>query len=194
MLRDKNPMSGTDADIGIAYYNQQGELCLWLIEHKLTEAEFTPCGGYRSPGRQARHDCDRSFAGLLAEKNACYYHDVRRFAYWDITEANLSFFPNHAAHAHCPFQGGMNQLWRNQLLALGIEQDARQPYRHVSFSVVKHARNTYLDPTLRAYQELIAHNGQFSVFTSTDVLDAAGALGDVEMNRWIEWYKDLYSL
>jgi hypothetical protein len=27
----------------------------------------------------------------------------------------------------------MNQLWRNQLLGLSIEQDERQPYREVFF-------------------------------------------------------------
>jgi hypothetical protein len=60
-LKDKNDVSGTDTDIAIAYYNQQNELCLWLIEHKLSEREFTPCGGYKSKGRKSLHDCDKSF-------------------------------------------------------------------------------------------------------------------------------------
>ena len=50
-LRDHTPAAGTDADIAIAYYDQAGDLKLWLIEHKLTESEFTTCGGYRSRGR-----------------------------------------------------------------------------------------------------------------------------------------------
>jgi hypothetical protein len=193
-LHDKTPVSGTDSDIAIAYYNYQDELCLWLIEHKLTEAEFTACGGFKSRGRKPRHDCSRSFADILADKHLCYYHDVSGFAYWTITEANQSFFVNHAQHAHCPFQGGLNQLWRNQLLALSIEQDARQPYQYISFSVVKHIGNTHLDPSLHAYQDLIAHNPKFSTFTSTDVLAAASACDDVEMNHWIAWYRTLYNL
>ena len=75
-LGDKSAMSGTDADIAIAYYNNQEELCLWLIEHKLTESEFTTCGGYKSRGRTAQHDCARSFSSILQNKNRCYYHDV----------------------------------------------------------------------------------------------------------------------
>lgn len=193
-LGDKTKTSGTDADIAIAYHNHQDELCLWLIEHKLTEKEFTECGGFRSRGRRARHDCNKSFAEILADKHLCYYHDVCRFNYWTIIEANQTFFANHAQHAHCPFRGGMNQLWRNQLLALGIEQDGRQPYQHVSFSVVKHPGNTHLDDTLAAYQDLITHNPKFSVLTSADVIAAAASLNDADLDEWIVWYRELYNL
>lgn len=192
-LGDKSATAGTDSDIAIAYRNRQGELCLWLIEHKLTESEFTTCGGFRSRGRQPRHDCSKTFAEVLANKSTCYYHDVRQFRYWDITAANQGMFVNHARHAQCPFQGGMNQLWRNQLLGLGIEQDARQPCQHVTFSVVRHPRNTALDPSLAEYSELIAHNPKFTHFTSQHVLNAASALHDPELDKWIAWYKDLYA-
>ena len=193
-LGDKTPVSGTDSDIAIAYRNHEGELCLWLIEHKLTEPEFTTCGGFRSRGRQKRHDCDRSFADIVKDKRLCYYHDVRKFNYWDITEVNEHFFANHANHDRCPFRGGMNQLWRNQLLGLGIEQDARQPYKHVTFSVVKHSGNKHLDPTLGAYKDLIADNPKFSVFTSADVVDAAARFAGEGLGSWIAWYRDLYYL
>lgn len=193
-LNDKSATAGTDSDIAIAYYNHQDELCLWLIEHKLTEAEFTTCGGFKSAGRRAQHDCNRPFADILADKNLCYYHDVRHFRYWEITETNQDFFPNHAAHRHCPFQGGMNQLWRNQLLGLGIEQDDRQPYQHMTFSVVRHPRNTHLNTSLDAYRDLIADSPKFTVFTSEDILSAAASISDPELGRWIEWYRGLYNL
>lgn len=110
LLNDKSPCAGTDADIAIAYYNPQDELCLWLIEHKLTEAEFTTCGGSRSRGRQPHHDCGRSFAEILADKRHCYHHDRRGSRYWEITEANREFFVHHDLYSGCPFQGGLNQL------------------------------------------------------------------------------------
>lgn len=193
-LGDKTETTGTDADLAIAYENQQGELCLWLIEHKLTEQEFTPCGGYESRGRQARHDCSRSFGEISADKGICYYHDVRKFQYWNITAANLSFFVNHASHAECPFRGGMNQLWRNQLLALSIEQDERQPYQHVYFSVVRHPGNHHLDRSLAAYWDLIGNSPKFSIFTSAEVIAAANRHGDTELHRWVEWYRTLYKV
>lgn len=31
---------------------------LWLIEHKLTEEEFTPCGGFKSKNRTSLHICE----------------------------------------------------------------------------------------------------------------------------------------
>jgi hypothetical protein len=193
-LGDKTDVSGTDSDIAIAYYNHQGELCLWLIEHKLTEAEFTTCGGFRSKGRQPRHDCHQPFPAILSDKNICYYHDARGFHYWDITERNRDFFPGHVHHAQCPFQGGTNQLWRNQLLALSIEQDERQPYRQVTFSVVRHPGNSALDASLAEYRALIGDNPKFSAFTSEDVLRAASAIGDVELTDWVAWYRDLYAV
>jgi hypothetical protein len=193
-LRDKSKMAGTDADIAIAYRDHRGDLCLWLIEHKLTEKEFTACGGFKSKGRQARHDCNRSFADILGNKQLCYYHDVCKYRYWDITDASRSVFVNPARHPHCPFRGGMNQLWRNQVLALAIEQDSERPFRHTSFSVVRHPGNTSLDATLGAYRDLLGNNPRFSVLTSAEVVQAAQAFGDASLSEWIAWYRELYML
>lgn len=79
----------------------------------------------------------------------------------------------------------MNQLWRNQLLGLAIEQDPDQPYKHVTFSAVKHPGNTHLDTTLDAYRHWIADNPKFTVFTSADVIDAATANADAPLARII---------
>jgi hypothetical protein len=193
-LNDKKSTSGTDSDIGIAYYNHEDELCLWLIEHKLTEKEFTTCGGSKSNGRRAIHDCIKSFSEILENKQVCYYHSANHYNYWDITEDNQDFFLNHTHYNRCPFYGGMNQLWRNQLLGLSIEQDERQPFQHVTFSVVKHPHNTALDKTLKEYQNLIGNNSKFSVFTSAEIINAAAAFDDPDLNRWIDWYEDLYAL
>jgi len=193
-LNDKSKVAGTDTDIAIAYYNHQNELCLWLIEHKLTEKEFTTCGGAKSPSKKTCHDCSKSFTDILANKDLCFYHNNCKYNYWKITEANLKFFANHSQYEHCPFREGMNQLWRNQLLALSIERDERQPYRHVTFSVVKHPKNTQLDATLEAYLHLIDNHPSFSVYTSADFISAASALNDSHLDEWIGWYKALYNL
>ena len=47
-MNDHSKQAGTDADVAIAYYNTEDKLCLWLIEHKLSEREFTECGAYKS--------------------------------------------------------------------------------------------------------------------------------------------------
>lgn len=193
-LRDKSAMAGTDADLAIAYRDREGKRCIWLIEHKLTECDFTTCGGFRSKGRQSHHDCSKSFSAILANKSSCYYHDAKEFSYWVLSEEHQSFFPNHSKHERCPFQGGMNQLWRNQLLGLAIEDDAHSPFSLSTFSVVKHPDNSSLDATIEAYKDLIAGNPGFSVMTSADLLEAAEKTGDGALSNWAEWYRGLYRI
>jgi hypothetical protein len=124
----------------------------------------------------------------------CYYHDKSGFNYWRITAANQDFFPNHTSHTACPFHGGINQLWRNQLLGLAIEQDECQPYRQVTFSVVRHPRNNALDTTLADYKALIGGNPKFTTFTSAAVVTAAEAQADDELRLWTAWYRGLYDI
>ena len=193
-LNDKSRAAGTDADLAIAYYNLDGELCLWLIEHKLTEKEFTDCGGFRSKGRKPKHDCSKGFGEILRDKSICYYHDVNKYRYWDITGAHRSLFVGGASTASCPFRGGMNQLWRNQLLGLAIERDKKRPFQHSTFSVVRHPGNTSLERTLKQYENLIGDDPRFTVLTSADVVRAAEEFGGADLRQWTSWYRGLYML
>lgn len=193
LLGDHNARSGTDSDIAIAYRNHQDELCLWLIEHKLTEKEFTVCGGAKSNGRDSKkHNCNHTFSEIIANKTFCYYHDVRKNNYWALTEKHRSFFAKHHKYSTCPFQGGMNQLWRNQLLALALENEGK--YKHVYFSVVRHPENRALDQTISEYGQLVNNNPKFSDFTSDIVVDSARKLEDTRLNEWADWYEELYKL
>lgn len=195
LLGDHSKRSGTDADIAIAYYNKNNELCLWLIEHKLTEAEFTTCGGYKSKNRDKElHNCDSSFTAILGNKRLCYYTDIRGFNYWDWTDKFQTLFPGHHNSEGCPFKGGMNQLWRNQLMGLAIETCAEMPFKQVYFSVVRHPENSYLDRTLADYENLMDWNSKFSVYTSKDFIDSAGRYADADLDDWIDWYKELYKI
>ncbi|AQT70086.1 hypothetical protein STSP2_03288 [Anaerohalosphaera lusitana] len=193
-LGDKRPSSGTDSDMAIAYYDHDGRLCLWLIEHKLTEAEFTTCGGAKSGGRQACHDCTGSLSDILADKNVCYYHSKRQFNYWKLTEANRDFFAGADSQAGCPFKGGMNQLWRNQLMGLAAEADPACEFERAFFSVVRHPGNRMLDATMDAYCQLTANSEKFRTFTSADVIAAATQTADPTLQDWARWYCDLYNL
>ena len=192
ILGDHSAIAGTDSDIAFAYYNQENKLCLWLIEHKLTEKEFTECGGAKSKGRKPKHDCTKSFSEILKNKGLCYYHSGSNYNYWNITDNNQSFFVNHALHKSCPFKGGMNQLWRNQLLGFAIENSGK--YKQVYFSVVHHPDNFELTESINQYKDLIANNPKFSVFNSKEVIDITAKLNDSELNAWISWYKELYKI
>jgi hypothetical protein len=192
ILGDHSAIAGTDSDIAIAYYNKENELCLWLIEHKLTEKEFTECGGAKSKGRKHNHDCTKSFSEIIENKDLCYYHSGSKYEYWNITQANQSFFINHNKFITCPFKGGMNQLWRNQLLGFAVKKQGK--YKQVYFSVVHHPDNDALNESIIQYKELINANPMFSDFTSKKVIDAVSKVSNTAMHSWIDWYKELYNL
>jgi hypothetical protein len=196
VLNDHTNVSGTDADIAIAYYDYQGDLNLWLIEHKLTEAEFTTCGGFKSPGRTPSHACAPASA-ILDNNDLCYYHSRCNFHYWDITLEDASPFNANLIreYSECPFMGGMNQLWRNQLLARSIEKSTspKWPYKKVYFSVVYHPGNHSLLPSITAYHKLIGFNDRFFTFSSDRLINRAKEIDDTELVDWVRWYQELYN-
>ena len=194
ILGDHNATTGTDADIAIAYYNQDNELCLWLIEHKLTEMEFTTCGGYKSSKNLSKGSCKNDFNTILRNKKLCHYHSVNKYKYWELTDKYKFFFKNISTKKDCPFRNGLNQLWRNQLMALAIENDKSNQYKHVCFSVVHHPDNNYLNSSMKEYNKLINQNNKFFIFTSKDVIDSAILANNVNITKWINWYKNIYKL
>jgi hypothetical protein len=195
LLGDHSAIAGTDSDIAIAYYNCKNELCLWLVEHKLAEKEFTVCGGATSKGRKPLHDCNKTFSEILVNKDVCYYHNGRRKNnYWNITEGHKDFFVNKGIFPTCPFQEGMNQLWRNQLLGFAVEDDKKNNFKNVSFSVVHHPDNHALDKSMSEYKTLIDNNSKFSSFSSQDVIQKALTVKDKEIEDWVAWYKELYNV
>jgi len=194
LLGGRHRSTGTDADFAIAYRNHQGELNLWLIEHKLTEQEFTTCGGAKSKGRQAgKHSCD-SIADILSNTDLCYYHSACRYKYWNITTEHPTefHFSNLLKTTICPFIDGLNQLWRNQLLAIAIENSADWPYEKVFFSVVHHPKNFALAASMQAFSSLTGNSGRFFSFTSDRLVEQAKAGGSPELREWAVWYTDLY--
>jgi len=197
MLGDHNKSTGTDADFAIAYRNHAGQLCLWLIEHKLTEAEFTTCGGAKSKGRKLGNYSCESTAAIIKNPDLCYYHGKCRYNYWPITLNNESTFPrdNLLSHVGCPFKGGMNQLWRNTALALAIENATEGPYAKyakVYFSVCHHPKNQALNESMTAFQSLLGEKDRFSSFTSEPLIAAARKGGSPAIKEWADWYEGLY--
>lgn len=193
----------TDSDVAIAYINKNKneERCLWLIEHKLTETDFTHCGGYRSKSKvheenpQYKENCRTcSLEEILRDPKLCYYHAVSKYKYWDImNKGGKDFFKGeYDKSAGCPFRKEMNQLWRNQLLAMSLEKQIPNVYKHVCFSVVKHPDNPSLDKSIEDYKRLTNDSPKFSVFTSLDLIRAAEK--DPELKEWIAWYKDIYHI
>ena len=191
LLNDHSNVAGTDADIAIAYINTKGEKCLWLIEHKLTETDFTNCGGYKSDKNSNKNLCKNNCLEKIIENpQLCHYHRIG-YKYWSILQSKKDLFKPLQNQKGCPFQDGTNQLFRNQLLAFALENTPK--YTHVSFSVVHHKDNTSLQPTIDKYKQLITNNITFTTFTNSDIVNSAETYSN-ELSEWITWYKDLYNL
>ena len=196
MLNDHNRSTGTDADFAIAYRDAAGTLKLWLIEHKLTESEFTVCGGARSKGRIAgKHACS-PMTEIMDCPDLCYYQSACAYNYWPLTLAETGEFPPEHLRRFttCPFKGGMNQLWRNQLLAIAIERAEQWPYQEVYFAVVRHPQNRALDASIEAFLKLTRANGRFFAFTPEPLVDAAKRADEPAVQAWARWYCDLYAI
>jgi len=57
---------------------------LWLIEHKLTEEEFIPCGGFKSKNRTSLHICEL-VSVIIKNLDKCYYQSGCNYHYWSVT-------------------------------------------------------------------------------------------------------------
>jgi hypothetical protein len=190
-LNDHTPAAGTDSDIAIAYYNGKDELCLWLIEHKLTEKEFSTCGGYKSSGNKNKDWCKSNTA--LTNNDKCYYKYAKDYKYWKLTKESGLF--NEAAlfeRSECPFLSGENQLWRNQLMAYAIQ--SKGIFKNVHFSVIHHHMNLHLNETISRYKLLLKNPTVFDTFTSKDLIQAASTVNDKELQDWVAWYSELYMI
>ena len=189
VLNDHSRGAGTDADVAIAYYNKKEKLCLWLIEHKLSEREFTVCGAYESKANESKANCTKcNLMDIAGEPQKCHYHRIG-YKYWDILNKNLDRFQGSIGIKGCPFRRGLNQLWRNQMLAFALQE--KGTYNNVTFSVCHHAKNTILDKSINQYTALTNEDAMFSYFTNYDVLDAVDT-HDSELQKWLQWYKALY--
>ena len=189
ILGDHNSRAGTDSDVAICYQDVNGNLCLWLIEHKLTEKEFTECGGYKSKGNCNKELCRTStLSTLYSNHKLCYYDSRCGYDYWDIMEGRAAkqLFSGQYCGNGCPFKGGMNQLWRNQMMALELERMGK--FHNVFFSVVTHPENGLLDASMREYRKLINNSPKFSDFKSDRLVKAAESY----LPNWAAWYKRVY--
>lgn len=191
LLNDHSNVAGTDADIAIAYINTKGEKCLWLIEHKLTETDFTNCGGYKSKNNNNKKLCKNNcLEKLIDNPQLCHYHKIG-YKYWSILQSKKNLFNPLQNQKGCPFQDGTNQLFRNQVLAFALENT--NMYKHVYFSVVHHKGNTALEKTMNKYRELISNDIKFTSFTNYDVIEAAQNNSNT-LSCWINWYRELYNV
>lgn len=149
----------------------------------------------KAQGKKDHHSCE-PVASIYERPELCYYHEKKHYYYWEVTKSHPDVFIKETlvSHTECPFKFGQNQLWRNLLLALKIEDVKPKicPAKNVYFSVVHHPDNHYLDNDIAKFQKLIGNNYRFSAFDSRKLIEATVATEDCELLEWVRWYRELY--
>lgn len=194
LIGDHSAVYGTDADFALSYIDNKDNHCLWLVEHKLTEAEFTQCNVvHNGKHPEEKKLCENLLINsLLDNPEKCYYTYSKHYKYWELTKKYINAFPGLNSNAKgCPFADGMCQLWRNVLLAKAAQE--KYGYDKVYFSIVKPKDNKTLDNSINDFKKIVDEN-IFSVFHPTQLIDAAKSIKDGNIQRWVDWYSRTYFL
>jgi len=112
-----NSKIGTDADIAVFYTYENSKKGILLIEFKFIEAEFSVCTSYKNK-QDIRHTCssENFYKEFVETRNKlCGYN---QYLNWQLTETSKVIDGiKIKSLSSCPFSFGLNQLWRNMLLA-----------------------------------------------------------------------------
>ncbi len=127
--------SGTDSDIAVFYTYNKVKKGVLLIEFKFIEHEFSVCSSYagskkkegekleekqqrlkRNKERQAICNSNGFYSKMVVTKNSqCGYN---KYFNWDLTaKSKVIDGEKIKTMSACPFNFGLNQLWRNMILA-----------------------------------------------------------------------------
>ena len=126
---------GTDADIAVFYTYDNDKKGVLLIEFKFIEPEFSVCSSYagskkkenetseekqqrlkRNKVRQAICDSSNFYSKMVDAK--CSLCGYNKYFNWDLThKSEVIDGKKVKTLSLCPFRFGLNQLWRNMILA-----------------------------------------------------------------------------
>jgi hypothetical protein len=191
--RDDEPATGVD--VLIRGRREDGSRVAVLVEVKLSEGGFTPCGGRTSRGNRRTDLCDDA-AAFLSDPGACYLtrpvRKQRDRRYWSIFEAAhgslAGAFPGVGA-GPCPFAGDAQQPMRQHALALGLVQAGLAEEAWVL--LVHHDDNPDVPPHWDAWQRILPPGAKVAQLPASALLRAARPQG---LDRWADWMGERYRL
>jgi hypothetical protein len=121
-IGDQASNQGTDADIAIFYTYENNKKGLLLIEFKFIEAEFSICSSYRKKEKIKQVCISKEYFPTLIEKKKRdagnnFFCGYNKYFNWDLTKKSKVMDIDQISSMPCPFRLGLNQLWRNMILA-----------------------------------------------------------------------------
>jgi hypothetical protein len=180
----------TASDVAVFVHDEAGRAGIVLIEVKLTEGGFTPCGGADSRGNHRKDVC-ASAERFFDDPASCYlrrpFRASRDRRYWPIFEqahgSLRAAFPGCAPTGPCPFRGHAQQLMRNHALLLGLQQSGAASFG--AFGLVHHDGNPDVTTPWDEYTASVADAGVLFRAGASEVALAAGpSIGPWIINRY----------
>tara|TARA_R110002096_G_scaffold433887_1_gene653672 strand:- start:12198 stop:13037 length:840 start_codon:yes stop_codon:yes gene_type:complete len=189
--KDGEPATGID--VVLWAHRPTGEKLAILIEVKLSEQGFTPCGG-RTSRANTRTDVCESAHTFLAEPSACYLTrpkgKTRDRRYWEhFANAHGSLqqaFPS--AHGACPFIGDNQQPMRQHALALALEAEGR--IDEAWLVLVHHDENPDVVPPWDRYTQLVRDASRIAKVSASTII----AAGESIRPEWAAYIRERYNL
>ena len=169
-----------------------------LLEVKLSEPDFTHCGGRDSPGNDKKHIC-ASAARFVENPNDCYLRRPQRRQrdrrYWEIFTSShgsvLAAFPGVDTEGQCPFAYSMQQPMRNLAIARGLEQDQDIDVDQAWFGLCAHDENTNVAEHWEEWKSLLAESTLAPTIPSSEIVRVGEAAG---LHDWAAWMRAKYRL
>jgi len=192
--RDGEPATGVD--VVLWGRDKTGARVALLLEVKLGEGEFTPCGG-RNSSANRRTDVCASAATFFGDPGACYlrrpWRKTRDRRYWEIFAQShgsvRAAFPGADEHGPCPFAGQQQQPMRNLALAHALVQEGIVDRSW--FGLCPHDDNPDIAREWAAWRALLPTVGVAPVLAASVVIAAGRDAGHLE---WAAWMAERYRI
>ena len=169
-----------------------------LLEVKLSEPDFTYCGGRDSPGNDKKHVC-ASAVRFLENPNDCYLRRPQRQQrdrrYWEIFTSShgsvLAAFPGVDTEGQCPFAYGMQQPMRNLAIARGLEQAQDIDVEKAWFGLCAHDENKNVAEHWEGWKNLLGGGTLAPSIPASEIVRVGEAEG---LQEWAAWMRKRYRL
>ncbi len=167
-----------------------------LLEVKLSEGEFTSCGGRESRGNRRKDVC-QSASLFMRDPNACYLRrpvrQRRDRRYWEIFARShgsvRNAFPNADLNGPCPFAYDMQQPMRNLAIAQGLEQEGT--VRKAWFALCAHDANPDIAALWSDWSHLLPETSMAPVLPASAIVSVGEAEG---LTHWAAYMRERYRL
>ena len=186
----------TGVDVALWGWLENRRRAVVLLEVKLSEGNFTHCGGRTSRGNRRQDVCE-SAKLFLDDPSPCYlrrpWRKKRDRRYWEIFSRShgsvRDAFPNADLNGPCPFAYDMQQPMRNLAIARGLEQE--DTVEQAWFALCPHDANPEIAAHWANWKHLLPDPSMAPSLPASEVV----AIGEADgLKGWAAYMRARYHL